>query len=99
MQKQETKEFRVIKSRLKQLEKLSLESGSHANLDDGMCVMEAVAWVAREPWSDHPTCASGVIGAFLRTWNDNLSVDDRDRLLKPLVPRLVGTARSAEVEL
>ena len=30
----------------------ALDSGSHDDLDDGACVMEAVAYVAREPWSD-----------------------------------------------
>jgi len=60
--------------------------------------MEAVSFVAREPWSDHPVCASAVIGAFLRSWNDELNNDDRNRLLKPLVPALVGTAGTPEQE-
>jgi hypothetical protein len=63
-----------------------------------MCVMEAVAYVAGEPWSDAPTCASPVIAAFLRSWNDALSGADRTRLLRPLIPRLVGSAASREVE-
>jgi hypothetical protein len=53
--------------------------------------MEAVAFVAGEPWSDHPECACPVIGEFLRTWNDGLPDDERETLLKPLVMRLVGT--------
>jgi hypothetical protein len=59
--------------------------------------MEAVAFVAREPHSDHPRCASESIGAFLRDWNDSLD-DERRQWLKPYVLRLVGTAAPAEVE-
>jgi hypothetical protein len=63
------------------------------------CIMEAVAWVAREPWSDHPECACPVISSFLRSWNDGLPSDaDRDRLLRPLVERLVGSRGSGQVE-
>src|SRR5690349_9187676 len=59
--------------------------------------MEAVAYVAGGPWSDHPECASPVIGAFLRSWNDSLGDEDR-QMLKPLIPRLVGTKASAKIE-
>jgi hypothetical protein len=58
-----------------------------------MCIMEAVAYMAGEPWSDTPACASPVVAAFLRSWNDALSDGDRDRLLPAAVwvPRLVGS--------
>jgi hypothetical protein len=72
------------------LEVLELAAGGHSAPEDGMCVMEAVAFVAGEKFSDHPTCASPVLGSFLRSWNDSL--DDADRqMLKPFIPRLVGT--------
>jgi hypothetical protein len=79
------------------LDSLTLDKGAH---DPGaaMCVMEAVAYVAGEEWSDHPKCASPVISAFMRSWNDALPEADRNRLLKPYVLRLVGTAATAEVE-
>lgn len=69
--------------------------------DRDMCIMEAVAFVAGEPWSDAPDCASPVIAAFLRNWNDTLSDEDRDRLLPAAVwvPRLVGSIGNEEVEL
>jgi hypothetical protein len=75
------------------LEKLgSLKSGGHKGPDNGACVMEAVAYIAGEKWSDHPQCVSPVIGAFLRNWNDSLPSDaDRDRLLKPLIPKIINT--------
>ena len=81
----------VIAERLEKISGLSLKAGAHSP-DSTFCVMEAVAFVAGEPWSDHPECACPVISAFLRTWSDALQTDaDRDHLLKPLIPRLVGT--------
>lgn len=88
-----------MQSRLNQILGRSLGAGSHSSLEDGLCVMEAVSFVAGEPWSDSPTCACPVIAAFMRTWNDGLpSGADRDRLLKPLVPRLVGSRSTAAIE-
>jgi len=82
------------------LEKLGpLKSGGHKSRIDGACVMEAVAYVAGEPWSDHPECVSPVIGAFLRNWNDSLPTDaDRDRLLKPLIPLIINTRSTHAIE-
>ena len=89
----------IIQERLNRvLNELSLRSGSHSP-DSKMCVMEAVAYVSGEPWSDSPACVSPVLGAFMRAWNDALPSDaERDRLLKPLIPRLVGTANGTDVE-
>jgi hypothetical protein len=65
-----------------------------------MCIMEAVAYMAGEPWSDMPVCASPVVAAFLRSWNDGLSDHDRDRLLPAAVwvPRLVGSRGDDAIE-
>jgi hypothetical protein len=55
----------LIEDRLICLESLRLESGVHdppVNSLVHACVMEAVAFAAGEPWSDHPECASPVIG-------------------------------------
>ena len=58
-----------------------------------MCATEAIAYIAGEPHSDHPACLSYILGAFMRSWNDGLPSDaERDQLLKPLLPLLVGTA-------
>jgi hypothetical protein len=77
---------------------LILQAGSHP-ANDGMCVMEAVAFVAGEPHSDHPVCASEVVGAFLRSWNDALPDDEsRTRLLRPLVARLVDSRGTPAME-
>jgi hypothetical protein len=72
------------------LEGLRLGHGSHDRPEQGMCVMEAVAFVAGEPFSDHPECASPVIGAFLRSWNDS-SDDEQRQELKQYIGRLVGS--------
>jgi hypothetical protein len=74
-----------------------LAKGAHED-HEAMCVMEAVAFVAGEPWSDYPECACPVISAFLRAWNDALSDDERDPLLRPLIPRMIGTRRDTAVE-
>ena len=73
--------------------------GAHRSRNDGMCIMEACAYVAGEKHSDSPECACPVIGAFLRNWNDSLPSDaERNRLLSEYVFRLVGTKATAEIE-
>ena len=91
--------------RLEKVQRWTLRSGSHpepkrVTSKTGMCILEAVAYVAGETWGDHPECACPVIGAFLRNWNDNLPDDAaRTRLLAPLVPRLVGSRATPAIEL
>lgn len=86
----------VIQERLSKI--ATLQSGGHPE-GEMMCAMEAVAYIAGEPWSDHPQCASPVIAAFMRAWNDGLPSDgERARLLLPLIPRLVGTRGSEALE-
>jgi hypothetical protein len=72
------------------LDNITLDKGAHDSPENGVCALEAVAYVAGEPFTDHPACASPVLGAFLRSWNDSLNDQDR-QMLKPLIPRLVGT--------
>lgn len=77
-----------------------LKKGSHPARADGMCAMEMVAWLAGEEHSDEPQCACPVIAAFVRAINDALPDDAaREHYLRPLVPKLVNTARSRGVEL
>ncbi len=62
-----------------------------------MCIMEAVAYMAHEPWSDQPKCACPVMTSILVGFNDGLLDDaDRDRLLpaKEWIPLLLES-RSA----
>ena len=45
-------------------------------------------------------CVSTVIAAFLRAWNDSLPTDaDRQRLLRPLLPLVVGSSGDNATEL
>ncbi len=74
---------------------ITLDKGGHSDPDAGLCVMEAVAYFAGEPHSDHPPCVSPVIGAFLRRWNDDLGDEDRQKLTR-LIPLAVGTNTSRE---
>ena len=89
----------IDKDRLAAVMRAPLLEGSHTSDDGGMCVMEAVAYVAGEPWSDAPLCACPVITEFVRSWNDDLDAEGRERLLKPLVPMLVNTRATRETEL
>ncbi|WP_342110984.1 glycosyltransferase family 61 protein [Methylobacterium sp. SI9] len=76
----------------------TLAAGPHAGAGSGLCALEAVAYVAGEPHSDRPACASPALSAFIRTWSDGLPQAARDALILPLVPRLVGTRGSEALE-
>ena len=68
-----------------------LNSGSHTSPDQGMCLLEAVAYIAGEPHSAHPRCVSPILGGFGRRLNDVLPAGLRQQLI-PLIPDLPGTA-------
>ena len=70
---------------------IDLKKGAHGSPDQGMCLMEAVAFLAREQHSDHPKCVSPILGTFGRNLNDVLP-DDLRQELKALIPSLPGTA-------
>ncbi|MBL8735175.1 MAG: hypothetical protein JNL12_01980 [Planctomycetes bacterium] len=80
------------------IEQVPLQRGAHPTRDAGMCAMEMVAWLAGEPHSDEPCCACPVLGAFVRACNDSMDDEQRNRLLKPLVPFLLDSRRTAAVE-
>ena len=46
------------------LDTVTLEKGGHASIDDGVCAMEMVAFLAGEPHSDSPACTSPILAAF-----------------------------------
>jgi hypothetical protein len=70
---------------------LHLDQGEHDTREEGVCLLEAVAWYAGEDHSDMPVCVSPVLRTFGTRLNDVLS-DERRQELRPLIPRLVGTA-------
>jgi len=67
-----------------------LSPGKHASVEQGLCAMEVVAFLAGGPHTDHPRCACPIISGFVRHINDNMPDDHRQRLL-PYLPRLVDS--------
>ena len=81
------------------LDGITLRSGGHSDREQGVCLLEAAAWVAGEPHSDHPACVCPVMAAFGRAWNDAIPDDEtRTRVLKPVVALLIGTKSTPAVE-
>ena len=70
---------------------ITLARGGHQSPDEGLCLLEAVAFLAGERHSDNPACTSRVLGEMGRGLNDVLPDDLRQQLL-PLIPALPGTA-------
>lgn len=69
---------------------ITLGRGMHETLDEGTCLMEAVAYLVGEEHSDSPACVSPILGEFGRSLNDVLSHDLRQEL-RGLIPSLPGT--------
>lgn len=94
------KQITIDPKRLDQVMSWSLKPGMHyENLDGNACLMEAVCYLAGETWNDRPRCVCPVLTEFVDYWEAVIRDEDRDPLLKPLMPRLVGTKSSASVEL
>jgi hypothetical protein len=72
--------------------------GSHPSREKGMCVMEAVAYLAGEAHSDAPKCACPVITRLAIWVNDSCSDALRNELLRDLPWRIVGTTANQETE-
>ena len=69
----------------------TLSAGKHKSPSDGMCVMEMVAFLAGDEWTDSPACASPIVTNFCQVINDKMPQAFRDKL-QGYVPRLIGTA-------
>ncbi|MGH3828685.1 MAG: hypothetical protein ACRDQX_16170, partial [Pseudonocardiaceae bacterium] len=67
-----------------------LKRGAHSSPEQGVCLMEAVAYVRGLPHTDTPSCVSPVLSAFGRRLNDVLPEDRRQELV-PFIPLLPGT--------
>ena len=90
--------MKLTNEQVNQLLTIDLKHGGHGSFEHGTCAMEAVAYVTGEPFSDHPKCVCPVIAAFLRSWNDALGDEPRNRLIRPLLPLVVGTRGSRDLE-
>lgn len=73
------------------LARVVLTRGSHLSREDGLCLAEAVAWIAGEPHTAYPECMSPVLRVVGDSLNDDLPDNRRQRLV-PLIPDLIGTA-------
>ena len=73
------------------LEKIDLKTGGHRTREEGVCIMEAVAWVAGESHSDFPLCTDRVIARCAQILNDKMPTPLRNELLKPLIFKMIGT--------
>jgi len=73
------------------LETLTLAKGGHNSPDEGLCLLEAVAYVRGVEHTDRPRCVSEVLGTYGRALNDCLPHEPRQQL-KPFIVLLPGTA-------
>ena len=80
----------IDQTRLNEVEKLTLSKGAHESLNQGLCIMEMVSYLANEPWSDHPQCSCVALTAYAISLNDR-GDDEMRAKLKALAPRLIGT--------
>lgn len=91
-------------ARLAYLSTFTLGAGSHPQprgdtiVDGQASLMEAVSWLANEPWGEAPTCTCPVLATFLRSWNNALAGEDRTRLLRPLVARVARSRATLDGE-
>lgn len=67
-----------------------LAPGKHETPADGLCLMEAVAWMEGEPHFDAPRCACPIVGIYARRINDLLPDEWRQKLVG-FIPRIAGT--------
>lgn len=74
-----------------------LDKGEHDSPEDGLCLMEAVAFMNGLAHTDQPPCVSPVLGCFGRNLNDALPQDTRQQLV-PFIPLLSGTAGDGKDE-
>src|SRR3990167_6043837 len=79
------------------LDDLILMKGTHSRREDGVCLLEAVAWFADLKHTDHPACTDSVVAAYARALNDVMPDDQRYRL-KPFIPRLAATSNGCPPE-
>ena len=84
-----------MEDKLKQITKLN--RGGHKP-DHTYCLMEAVAFVAGEEWSDSPACTDPVLATFGRNLNDSMPDDQRQKLLT-YIPKLIGTRSTRSLEI
>jgi hypothetical protein len=79
------------------LSAIRLAVGVHRDREDGLCLLEAVAWWAGEPHTVQPQCVSAVLSPLCAELNDVMPDTERS-LLVPLIPRLAVSKAAPAVE-
>lgn len=67
-----------------------LSKGGHGSPQEGVCAMEAVAWLAGEAHTDQPKCTCRIVREMAVLLNDAASDEQRRRLVAYL-PRIIGS--------
>lgn len=76
----------------RRLKRMSLSQGGHEEEQKKQCVMEALALVSGQEWTDYPVCVSDVIISLSQYLNDQTENQKDRNKLKKLVPIVMGTA-------
>jgi hypothetical protein len=79
--------------RLAQIKSLSGAPSANPRIADELTITAAVAYVAGEEILSTPKCVDEDLTNFLLSWSADLADADRNSLLLPLVPDLVGAHR------
>ena len=81
------------------VEALILDGGNHSGPEHGGCMMEWASQLAGEPWSSRPRRVSLFISELCVVVNDTLPSRRRNRILRPYVPKVIGTATGYEDDI
>ena len=80
-------------------EHLMIHKGAHQHREEGMCVMELVAYLAGEPHTATPACACPIMTRVAQVLNDGAPNDEtRTRVLRPYVGRLAASRADPHIE-
>ena len=67
----------------------AIASGAHRPGQGQACVMEYVALIKGEEWTDQPECTDPLVGLVARMVNDRIGNEERAALMVPRVGRLL----------
>jgi hypothetical protein len=84
--------------RWKEIESWDLCDGMGKLGSKELCIMQAVDYISSGGVSDHPECACPILTSVGIRLNDRFNKEHR-QLLKPLIPLLVGTKSTDEIQI
>lgn len=61
-----------------------LSKGAHTSPEEGMCIMELVSFINREPFCDSPHCTDDRISTYMQNVNDTVTDEERPKLFTVL---------------